>query len=97
VRICEPEGPHLSLQQAARVFEDSDLRELLHTSSASRSVWWAGVRVPGRISKRRTTQPRSAACHAASQPASPPPMIVISGGVMGEEYVGKRLETSEEW
>ncbi len=49
------------------------LNELLHTSSARRSVLWAGVMVPGRISKRSTWTPFLAIRCAASIPARPPP------------------------
>ena len=51
----------------------SDLKELLQTSSARRSVWCAGVRTAGRISYSVTSTPRAASAQAASQPASPPP------------------------
>ncbi len=46
------------------------------TSSARSPVWWTGVGFAGRISKRSTPTPRRASCHAASQPASPPPTTV---------------------
>ena len=55
-----------------------DLSELLQTSSAKRSVLWAGVERAGRISYRFTGNPRTASCHAASLPASPPPAIVTA-------------------
>src|SRR2546423_1355889 len=51
------------------------LNVLLHTSSASDSVWCAAVRTTGRISCTTTSCPRSASCHAASDPARPPPTI----------------------
>src|SRR5690606_14629698 len=53
-------------------------RELLQTSSASWSVTCAGVSRCGRISYSLTRIPRSAACHAASLPASPPPITISS-------------------
>src|SRR3712207_8568621 len=53
--------------------------EFEQTSSAKSSVWWAGVRLTGRISHSSTEQPDSAACQAASHPARPPPMTVTSG------------------
>ena len=40
---------------------------------------WAGVETAGRISTRRTATPAAASCHAASQPASPPPTTVTIG------------------
>jgi hypothetical protein len=40
---------------------------------------WTAVGRTGRISWRVTGTPREAACQAASQPASPPPTIVIIG------------------
>ena len=49
-----------------------------HTSSAIRSVSWAGVMRPGRISYSVTCAPRCAACHAASLPASPAPMTTTA-------------------
>ena len=49
--------------------------EFEHTSSASTGlVRWAAVAVMGRISCSTTGTPASAACQAASDPASPPPM-----------------------
>ncbi len=50
-----------------------DLKVLLQTISASRSVRCAGVPTPGRISCSVTAMPRSASAQAASQPARPPP------------------------
>src|SRR6185437_3378644 len=50
-----------------------------HTSSARRSVLWAAVATTGRISTSVTSCPRSASCHAASEPARPPPTTVIIG------------------
>ena len=54
----------------------TDLKELLQTSSASRSVWCAGVIFTGRISRSVTRMPHLASAQAASLPASPPPMTV---------------------
>src|SRR4030095_2290877 len=51
----------------------SDLKELLHTISASASVLWAGVGFIGRISYSLTLKPDCAICQAASEPAKPPP------------------------
>ena len=53
------------------------LSELLQTSSARRPVLCAGGIFSGRISYRRTGTPRRAACQAASEPASPPPIMVM--------------------
>jgi hypothetical protein len=47
----------------------------------------------GRISCSTTGTPRSAACHAASEPASPPPMMWM--GRMGELVT--KLQTSVNW
>ncbi len=59
-------------------------RKLLEqTSSARLSLWCTSVGRTGRISWRRTRTPREAACHAASHPARPPPMMVTTGGVTG--------------
>ena len=71
----EPNLRNSSLSSHGAVDSDSDLSELLHTSSASRSVWCAGVERTGRISCKMHARPRRATCHAASVPASPPPMI----------------------
>ena len=54
----------------------SDLKELVQTISARRSVLCAGVGRTGRISYRSTWCPRRANCQAASDPASPPPTTV---------------------
>ena len=53
----------------------SDFSELLHTSSARRSVRWAGVVLAGRISWSATGTLSRATCQAASAPASPPPIM----------------------
>ena len=55
----------------------SERKELEQTSSASRSLTWASVPRTGRISQSSTGTPRRAICHAASQPARPPPTIRI--------------------
>ena len=51
-------------------------KELLQTSSANWSVWWAGELFTGRISYKSTATPRLASCHAASEPANPAPITV---------------------
>src|SRR5580692_6953104 len=65
----------------ALVEASSDRKEFEQTSSARWGVWWAAVVWNGRISCRTTGTPEFAACHAASEPASPPPMMWI--GRMG--------------
>ena len=52
-------------------------RELLQTSSARCAELCAGLNLAGFISYNRTGHSRFAACHAASQPARPPPIITI--------------------
>src|ERR671926_65960 len=52
--------------------------EFEQTSSAKEAVRWASVCLTGRISHSSTEQPLSAACQAASLPASPPPITVTS-------------------
>ena len=62
----------------------SPRNELEQTSSARPSVLWTAVGRTGRISWRTTRTPRDAACQAASEPASPPPMmwiIVVRSGL----------------
>jgi hypothetical protein len=58
------------------VFSVSDFNEFEQTSSAKSPVWWAAVERTGRISKSSTPTPRRAHCQAASDPASPAPMIL---------------------
>ena len=58
----------------ALVAQSSERKELEQTSSAKAPVWCASVRRKGRISCRLTGTPAEASCHAASLPASPPPM-----------------------
>ena len=55
--------------------QSSDLNELEHTSSARPSVLWASVIRTGRISCTTTGTRGAAICQAASDPASPPPMM----------------------
>jgi hypothetical protein len=66
-----------SFSSQGAVFPLSDFNEFEQTSSANLSVWCAGVDLMGRISYNSTSMPRRAHCHAASQPASPAPMILI--------------------
>src|SRR5436190_16535887 len=77
-----------SLRSPTALSSLSARNELLQTSSARRSVLWTAVGRVGRISCRATGTPREAACQAASQPAKPPPMIVImaSGGGFGQFF-----------
>src|SRR5688572_25958339 len=59
--------------------ESSDRKLFEQTISARRSVSCAGVESPPpRISLSRTLRPASASCHAASEPASPPPTMWMS-------------------
>src|SRR3984957_19009720 len=61
----------------ALVEASSDRKEFEQTSSARWEVWGPAVVRIGRISCRITGTPEFAACHAASEPASPPPMMWI--------------------
>ena len=54
-----------------------DLNELLHTISAKFSFEWAPENFSGFISYNLTLIPLLAIWYAASEPASPPPIIVI--------------------
>ena len=54
----------------------SERRELEQTSSHGPSSTWAGERRAGFISQRSTPTPARARRNAASQPASPAPMMV---------------------
>src|SRR3984885_6468630 len=65
----------------ALVEASSDRKEFEQTSSARWGVRCAAVARIGRISCRTTGTPEFAACHEASEPASPPPMMWI--GRMG--------------
>src|SRR5580704_9045178 len=65
----------------ALVEASSDRKEFEQTSSAKWGVWCAAVVWNGLISCRTTGTPEFAACHAASEPARPPPMMWI--GRMG--------------
>src|ERR1700678_1455107 len=65
----------------ALVEASSDRKEFEQTSSARWEGWCADVVRIGRISSRNTGTPELAACHAASEPARPPPMMWI--GRMG--------------
>ena len=55
--------------------------ELEQTSSAKFALWCAGVERTGRISYKSTATPRRAHCHAASEPASPAPMMRMGLGM----------------
>src|SRR6204780_2424818 len=61
----------------ALVEASSDRKEFEQTSSARWGVQCAAVVRIGRISCRTTGTPDFAACHAASEPARPPPMMWI--------------------
>src|SRR5437868_3718200 len=72
----EPSRRISSLRRPTALSSLSPRNELLQTSSASRSVLWTAVGRSGRISYSVTGTPYDAACHAASEPARPPPIIV---------------------
>ena len=78
-RIIDPSLRNSSFNSPDAVVNDRLPREFEQTSSAKCCVRWAGVSLAGRISHNSTEQPRSAACQAASLPASPAPRIVTSG------------------
>ena len=71
----------------ALVSASSERKELEQTSSARPSVLCASVPRTGRISCSTTGTPACAACHAASEPARPPPMmwmglLLMSAGIV---------------
>src|SRR5215208_5562341 len=78
-RITDPRRRNSSLSSPEAVSRERFPSEFEHTSSAKCSVRWAGVSLRGRISHNSTKQPSSAACQAASLPASPAPMMVTFG------------------
>src|SRR5690606_34519893 len=53
--------------------------------------WCAGVRRTGRISISVTSWPRCASCHAASQPARPPPTTVTSAMTIRSSCASRAL------
>ena len=75
----EPALRSSSFSSQGAVFTVSDFREFEQTSSAKSLVRCAGVDRNGRISKSSTAMPRRAHCHAASEPASPAPTILMLG------------------
>ncbi len=66
-----------SLSSPTALKSPSARSELLHTSSAKSPLLCAAVRFSGFISNNRTSAPAFAACQAASQPASPAPIMFI--------------------
>src|SRR5262249_6780287 len=93
-----PRRRNSSLSRAAALVIWFDLSEFEQTSSAKLPVWWTGVLTTGRISQRRTFAPDWAACQAASLPARPPPMIVMTGSIWESVYpVGRREEIAWMW
>ena len=80
--VSEPSNRISALSRPQALSSASDLSELLHTNSANLSLWCAGVLLSGLISYKRTRQPRAAAAQAASTPARPAPITLISGCVM---------------
>jgi len=80
-RISEPQRRISACSTpTALASASSERKELEQTSSASVSVWCASVPRSGRISCRITGAPAPAACHAASQPARPPPTMWMGDG-----------------
>src|SRR5690606_7694609 len=77
-RSSDPSARISALSNPCALVISSLLKELVQTSSARRSVRCAGVRRTGRISSSVTSWPRAASCHAASQPARPPPTTVTA-------------------
>ncbi len=71
----EPRRRISSFSRPTALSSLSPRNELLHTSSARRSVLCTAVGRTGRISYSVTGTPRDAICQAASHPARPPPMI----------------------
>ena len=74
-------GASLPSAARARCSRVSDFSELEQTSSAKFAVWCAGVERTGRISYSSTATPRRAHCQAASEPASPAPMMRMGLGM----------------
>ena len=72
----EPSRRISSLSRPTAFSSESPRNELLQTSSARWSVLWTSVGRTGRISCSTTGTPREATCQAASEPASPPPMML---------------------
>ena len=88
--ISEPSRRISSLSRPTALSSLSPRKELLQTSSASRSVLWTSVGLTGRISCRMTGTPRDATCHAASEPARPPPMMRTAS------HKDRRTKTADE-
>jgi hypothetical protein len=65
-----------SFRRPTAFSREDDRSELLQTSSAKCGDLWAGEKRSGFISRRMTRYPRRRSCQAASQPASPAPMMV---------------------
>ena len=74
---CEPSAASSAFNMPAALSDFVLFRLFEQTSSAHRPVLCTGVPFSGRISTRRTENPRSANCKAASLPARPAPMIEI--------------------
>src|ERR1019366_1697406 len=77
----EPARRISSFSNQGAVFSVSDFSELEQTNSAKFALWWAGVERMGRISNSSTATPRRAHCQAASEPASPAPMMRMGLGI----------------
>ena len=86
VMMSDPSRASSSLSRPTAFSSAAPRNELLQTSSASAPDVWAGPLRFGRISYRSTSMPQRAACHAASQPASPPPITVSRSTVFRGLY-----------
>ena len=73
--ISDPSRRISSFNRPTALSSLSPRKEFEQTSSARPSVLWTSVLRVGRISCSTTGTPRPAICHAASLPASPPPMM----------------------
>ena len=75
--MSEPSLRISSLRSPTAFSRESDLSELLQTSSARKDDRWAGENTRGFISNSAVLTPLREACQAASNPASPPPTMTI--------------------
>src|ERR1700722_4688426 len=92
VTISESSRASSSLSKPTQFSSATPRSELLHTRSASMSVWWAGPLEYGRRSYNRTRTPRRASCHAASHPARPPPITTTGSDRL--EFLFFRLRSA---
>ncbi len=77
ISMMRPAAARISQCRSPTAFcsSSSERNELEQTISARLPVRWAKVPMRGRISWIVTGTPRRAACHAASDPAIPPPTM----------------------